>query len=94
MVRTVSRSSVAKCPDIGATISTFGCGLSVSFLKCNRVANEATWVISSVTATGASAPVTVTWSIAKGRLLCVTSLSSNTSSAAASLRLGIQRFQP
>ena len=39
MVRTVARSSVAKWPDSGATSSTRGCAVSMSFLKCSSVPN-------------------------------------------------------
>jgi hypothetical protein len=33
------RSKVAKCPDIGATSSTWGCAPAMSFSRCNRVQN-------------------------------------------------------
>ena len=39
MVRTVARNSVEKCPDSGATSSTRGCAVAISFLKCRSVPN-------------------------------------------------------
>ncbi len=48
---TVPRSSVAKCPDIGATSRTLGCGWGVSLAKCSSVANGLIQVFSSRTAT-------------------------------------------
>ena len=36
MVRTVARNSVAKWPDNGATSSTRGCAVAMSFLKCSK----------------------------------------------------------
>ena len=38
-VFTVARSSVAKCPDIGATSSMRGCSGPSSFLKCRSEPN-------------------------------------------------------
>jgi hypothetical protein len=85
---------VAKWPDIGATISTLGCGVAGenSFLKCSSVANGVTWVASSVT--GTASPLSITLSIPKGGRLCVTSPSLSTSQAAASLRLESSADQP
>jgi hypothetical protein len=69
IVRAVSRSSVAKWPDIGATSSTRGCGVATSFLKCSSVPNGVTCAASSVTATS-RLPDRMLWMPNGGRL-CV-----------------------
>ena len=61
MVRAVLRSRVAKCPDIGATISTRGCDAAMSFLKCNSEPKGVDKATSSSTAT--SRPSTITLSM-------------------------------
>ena len=47
-MRTVSRSRVAKWPDIGATTSTLGCAAPPSLRKRSRVANGVTSTASSI----------------------------------------------
>ena len=51
MVCTVARSSVAKWPDSGATMSTRGCAVAMSFLKCSSVPNGVVCAASSRTST-------------------------------------------
>ncbi len=64
MVRTVLRKSVAKCPESGATISTRGCAVSISFLKRSSVPKGVTCAASS--RTSISRFPTVTLSMPKG----------------------------
>ena len=59
MVRTVLRSSVAKCPDSGATSSTRGCSVVTSLRKRSSVPNGVTCAASSVTATSSLPTVTL-----------------------------------
>ena len=85
-MRSVSRSSVAKWPDSGATSSTAGCvGLweGMSFLKCSRVPNGAVIVTSSVTAT--SSPPDTTEVMPYGGREWVSRMRENTSIDAAIL---------
>ena len=59
IVRTVSFNSVAKCPDIGATISTRGCATSTSLRKCSSSPKGRLSATSSLTATSRSPTSTV-----------------------------------
>ena len=58
MVRTVARSRVEKWPDSGATISTRGCAVAISFLKWSSVPNGVTCAASSRTSTSRLPTVT------------------------------------
>ena len=69
IARTVPRSSVAKWPDIGATISTRGCGVAVCLRKCSSEPNGVRFTNSSVTAT--VSPSTCTVPMPHGGRLCV-----------------------
>jgi hypothetical protein len=90
MVRTVSRSSVAKWPDIGATTSTRGCASCSppSFLKRSSVQNGVTCTSSSCTKTSlADAPApSITLRIPKSGRRCVTCALAKTVQAAPSRR--------
>ncbi len=59
MVRTVLRSSVAKCPDSGATSSTRGCAVSMSLAKRSSVPNGVICTLCSVTGTSRLSTITL-----------------------------------
>ena len=86
----MSRSSVAKWPDIGATISTRGPGSGMSLRKRSSVPNGVWCATSSCTATVRS-PIVTESSPNDGRT-CVSWASANTSQAALILR--IASFSP
>ncbi len=67
-VRTVGRSSVAKCPEIGPTRSTCGWSVTSGLAKCSRLANgvemvgrTSTWVTRPSTTTESMPQSGRTW---------------------------------
>ena len=84
MVRTVSRRSVAKWPDIGATKRTRGPRAPWRLRKRRRVPKGVAWITSSSTGTGT--PSMTVSAMPQGGRQCVTSARLNTSYAAPSRR--------
>ena len=90
MVRAVSFSSVAKWPDSGATISTFGRCVSAASPRSSRTKRCSVQKGSACTAisrTGTSRSPTRTESMPNEGRWCVRRRRENTSQAAASLRV-------